>query len=52
MTQENPEDSSAWALEKRTLRENQVIMGIYGVKDEARNLTSLGFIIREGQASE
>jgi len=48
-TKENPEDGpkDGVASETRLVSETQRIVGIYGVKDEARQMTSLGFILKE-----
>ena len=36
-----------YSLEVCALAENQILVGIYGVKDEAKQFTSLGFILKE-----
>ena len=36
-----------YSLEHCTLAANQMLVGIYGVKDEANQITSLGFILKE-----
>ena len=48
-TKENQEDGpkDEAASNTRLVSESQRIVGIYGVKDEARQMTSLGFILKE-----
>lgn len=41
------EQSSTFQEEVRTLKEGHRIVGVYGVKDDARAFTSFGFIVKE-----
>ena len=40
-------DEGYYSLEVCRLAANQKLVGIYGVKDEASQFTSLGFILKE-----
>ena len=41
------DDSAILSYQARQIQSGQTIVGIYGVKDEAKHFTSMGFILKE-----